>query len=207
MSDPFTRDVLTVAVTVHGTQRRVDLENSFIVRHLPELTARFVGRFAYFHFVRHWAEDDEYGDAILLRFKVNSDAAGELGKEVYRHLKASEAESYVERVWEPRIETDEEVFGSAPSLGSASAYGALWCFLDATCRTAMNLLSLDREGRLDLPEWVIADLWVDFFYNALGVPDFVGCLQCGAASAMRIPRCHACGSMPEIRHPKPARGL
>lgn len=207
MSDPSVKDVLTIVVTVHRTERRMDLENSFVVRHLPELTARFAGRFAYFHFVRHWADGDANGDSIRLRFKADCDAIGDLGKEVHRHLKSSEAESYVEEVWEPRIESDEEVFGSAPSLGSASAYGALWCFLDATCRTALNLLSLDREGRLDVPEWVIADLWVDFFYNALGVPDFVGCPQCGGESAMRIPRCHACGAMPEIRRPAPKKGM
>lgn len=207
MADPSTRDVLTFVVTVHDHQKRPDLENVFIVRHIPALMERFVGRARFFHFVRHWVEGDGYGDSLWLRCKVAPESLDGLRDDILEFLKSLEGEPHVEKVWEPMLESDEEVFGSAPSLSPVSAFDSLWCFLDATCRTALNLLQLDQQGRLDVPEWVVADIWVSFFYNALGVPDFVGWPQCGGESAMRIPRCHACGVMPEIRRPAPAKGM
>jgi hypothetical protein len=197
------RDVLTFVITVHEHQRRRDLENVFIVRQIRVLTEQFASRWQYFHFVRHWVAGDEFGDSLWLRIKTDLTGIDELRRDVGQFLKPLENEPYVEKIWEPMVQSNEEVFGNAPSMGTVSGYTSLWCFLDATCRTAVDLLVLDEQGRLDVPEWVVADLWVDFFYNALGVPDFAGCPQCGAGSAMRIPRCHACGAMPVARHEKP----
>lgn len=207
MTDPSTKDILAFIVTVHEHQKRPDLENVFIVRHVSAIMERFAGRSKFFYFVRHWVEGDEYGDSLWLRFKVAPESLDGLRDDLSEFLKGLESEPHVEKVWEPRVESDEEVFGNAPSFGPVAAFDSLWCFLDATCRTAVNLLKLDQQGRLDVPEWVVADLWVSFFYNALGVPNFVGCPQCGGESAMRIPRCHACGVMPEIRRPGPKKGM
>lgn len=197
------KNVLTFSVTVHRHQKRPDLENVFIVRHIPAIVEHFAEQTAFFHFIRHWTEGDPHGDTISLRFKTDSDHVEELKAGVWEYLKALESEPYIETVWEPLLQSDEEVFGTAPSMGPVSGFDSLWCFLDATCRTAVNLLLLDQQGRLDVPEWVVADLWVDFFYNALGVPDFVRCPDCGGESAMRMPRCHACGVMPEVLTLKP----
>jgi hypothetical protein len=197
------KDILTFIVTVNSQMGiRIDLENEFIIKRVPEVLRRAKQFADYFYFVR---QPYEFRDSIWLRFKVNPDNADDLRKAVGDYLKLLESERLIEKVWDPQMESDQEVFGSAPGFGPTSAYGSLWCFLDATSRTALNLLTLSGAGTLDVPEWVIADIWVHFFYNAMGIPDFVGCSACGGEQSLRLPRCHACGFELPIEAKKPNR--
>jgi hypothetical protein len=204
VADTGDRDVLTFAVTISPDQARPDLGNAFAVRHIPGLLDEFGGMAHYFHFLRRApGPGNEQGDAIWLRFKARTEHLAELREGVQRRLRSLEESGAVGRVWEPRLESDQEVFGMAPGIGPTSAYKSLWCFLDSTSRTAINILALSEGGRLDVPEWVIADIWIHFFYNALGIPDFAPCPACREES-MRLPRCHACGF--ELEQPKADRG-
>jgi len=206
MTDIQKKDVLTFVVTLDKRKQRLDLQNQFIVRFVPEILTRFGSRAEHFYFMRHWVSGDPYGCSVWLRFKANMEILDQLQADVLAYLKDLESRRHVEQVWEPKVESEVEVFGSAPGMGPAEAYGSLWCFLDGTTRTALNLLLLGNWGQLDVPEWVIADLWVHHFYNALGIPDFEDCPACQSAQCLRVPRCHACGYELEVPNHAVRRG-
>jgi len=188
------RDVVRFVVTVDKERLRRDLENSFIVERMPEVLRRSQEFADYFFFSRYcMVGGEQYGDSIWLRFKVKPGKQDKLVEGVGSYLRALEEQGLIAKLWEPTVETDREVFGTTPGLGPTSAYGSLWCCVDAVSRTALNLLFLSDQGRLDVPEWVVADLWVHFFYNALGIPDFTPCPTCKSDQSLRLARCHACG--------------